>query len=246
MFASKPSPDKAALVEKTLQEVLTSAKTAFGENLTAAVLFGSAATGQLRITSDVNLMFVLQRFTQPQADEVRETLRLARALIDLHVMFIGADELPLAAQSFPLKFADIQARHKLLWGQNPFAELVIPKADLIHHAKQTLLNFQLRMREQYVLTSLREEQLMHLIADAAAPLRTCAAALRQIRGDHYLSAKEALELLVADLNNPTFTAALQAISQARELGNLPVGSAPQVVMTLLELAHVVYARLNDQ
>lgn len=237
------SVDKQTLADQTLADVVTSARTAFGEDLVAAVVFGSAANGQLRVTSDVNLMLVLTRFNPPQADQVRESVRLARALVDMHVMFIVQDELPIALKSFPVKFSDIIARHKLLFGVNPFENSIIPIADLISHTKQALLNFQLRTREQYVLVSLREEQLVNLIADSAAPLRSCAAALRQIGGESYLNSKEALEQFVSKLQRKDFTLALHTMSQAREQGFLPAGNAAKAVLALLDLSHVLYEQL---
>lgn len=237
------SIDKQTLADQTLADVVAAAKTAFGEDLVAAVVFGSAANGQLRVTSDVNLMLVLTRFNPSQADQVRESVRLARALVDMHVMFIVQDEIPVALKSFPVKFSDIIARHKLLFGANPFENSVIPTADLISHTKQALLNFQLRTREQYVLVSLREEQLVNLIADSAAPLRSCAAALRQIRGEPYLNSKEALEQFVGKLQRKDFTAALHTMSQAREQGFLPVGNATKAILNLLDLSHVLYEQL---
>lgn len=235
--------NKQVLVDQTLSDVVGAARAAFEENLLSAVLFGSAANGQLRVTSDVNLMLVLTKFDSQQADKIRETIRLARALVDLHVMFIEKEELPVALKSFPVKFADIIVRHKILFGENPFENNLIPIADLIAHTKQTLLNFQLRLREQYVLVSLREEQLVHLIAHSASPLRTCAAALRQIHGDTHLNAKEALEQFVSARNNPDFSRALQCISQAREQNYLAPGEPAKVVLTLLDLSHALYEQL---
>jgi predicted nucleotidyltransferase len=237
------SVDKQALADQTLTDVVNSARAAFGEALVAAVVFGSAANGQLRVTSDVNLMLVLTRFNPQQANEVRESVRLARALVDMHVMFIVQDELPVALKSFPVKFSDIISRHKLLFGVNPFENSTIPIADLISHTKQALLNFQLRTREQYVLVSLREEQLVNLIADSAAPLRSCAAALRQIRGESYLNSKEALEQFVSNLQRVDFKSALNTMSQAREQGFLPAGNATKAILALLDLSHVLYEQL---
>src|SRR6187402_2664975 len=95
--------DKQALADKTLDDVVLSARNAFGENLLAALVFGSAANNQLRVTSDVNLMLVLKSFDQQMVDQIRESVRLARALVDMHVMFIQESELPFATSAFAVK-----------------------------------------------------------------------------------------------------------------------------------------------
>ncbi len=55
-----------------LDAVVDAARRAFGDDLRSIVLFGSAAEGRLRATSDVNLMLVLRRFLADM-----ESLRLA-------------------------------------------------------------------------------------------------------------------------------------------------------------------------
>ena len=80
-----PLPEE---IQRHLDVFVAAAQSAFGDDLAAAVLFGSAADGQLRATSDVNLLLLLKRFTPQTADALRGPLRLAHAAIDLQVMFL--------------------------------------------------------------------------------------------------------------------------------------------------------------
>jgi len=238
-----PTQDKTTLAEQSLHQVVEIARQAAGEDLVAALVFGSAANNQLRATSDVNLMLVLKTFDQQQIDPVRESVRLARAVVELHVMFVLEAELPAAAKAFAMKFSDIAHRHRLLLGSNPLANLTISHEDLIANVRQVLLNFQLRTREHYVTSSLREEQLVHLIADAAGPLRSCAAALREIRGQQYLPAKQALEEFAQASRQDHLINAVHAMSVAREQVFLPPGSAGPTLMKLLDLAQLINEQL---
>jgi predicted nucleotidyltransferase len=238
--------DKATLAENSLNDLVAVARNAFAEDLVAAVVFGSAADGTLRETSDVNLMLILTSFKQQQADQVREALRLAKAVVDMHVMFIIESELPTAVKAFALKFSDIKLRHRILYGKDLFSTLVTTREDLIANARQILLNFQLRTREQYILLSLREEQLVSLIADAAAPLRTSAVALRHIRNEAYVNAKVALEIFVSKLEDEDFSSALKNMSHARETASLSPGVAASVLMTLLELSHRLFNEFQER
>src|SRR6185436_3140946 len=175
------------------------AKGAFESDLVSVVLFGSAAEGKLRATSDVNILLVLRRFEQPRADRMREPLRLAHAAVQLNAMFVLEGELAAANEAFAVKFADIQARHRVLFGSDPFAGLGTPRDALIRRLRQVLLNQQLRLRERYVMLSLREEQLARVIADAAPPLRASAASLLQLEGRPAAAPKAALEQLVREM-----------------------------------------------
>ena len=212
-------------IERHLQLFVTAAQTAFGADLAAVVLFGSAADGQLRATSDVNLLLLLKRFDPASADVLRAPLRMANAAIDLQVMFLLERELADAADAFAVKFADIIARHRVLLGQDPFASLHANRDAVLRRLRQVLLNQQLRMRERYLLVSLNEEQLAGAIADAAGPLRSAAASLAQLEGRPPLPGKQALEAFVETLRDPALHAALQSMSSARETAHLAPGLA---------------------
>ena len=227
--------DLPAAVDKSINAFVDSAKTAFGADLSAIVIYGSAAEGRLRATSDVNMLLVLKRFEQAGADQMREPLRLARATIELNAMFLLEDEMPMAMEAFAVKFADIVARHRVLFGADPFAKLDPSREALARRLKQVLLNLQLRLRERYVLLSLREEQLARVVADAAGPLRSSAASLRQLEGAPPLPPKEALEAAVRDMNDAALTQALRDVSAAREDQPLAPGTAGTTMLALLTL-----------
>ena len=158
----------------------------------SVVLFGSGAEGQWRPTSDVNLVGVLRRFEAAAIDRLREPFRLSHAAIALEAMFILVEEVPQAAEAFAVKFADIRRRHRVLHGSDPFADLPISRPAELARCRQVLLNLTLRLRERYVLQSLRDEQAALAVADAAGHLRAAAAALCELEGKPAPSPREAL------------------------------------------------------
>lgn len=66
-------------VKQVLLDFVQAAERAFGADLPSIVLYGSAAEGRLRATSDVNLLVVLSAFDPAQADALGEPLRLREA-----------------------------------------------------------------------------------------------------------------------------------------------------------------------
>lgn len=231
-----------AAVQETLNVFVAAAKTAFGENLRAAVLYGSAAEGRLRATSDVNLLLVLRAFDQAQADAIREPFRVAHAAIQLETMFLLETEITLAADAFAVKFSDILARHRILHGSDPFAALVISRPAAIRRLNQVLVNLALRLRERYVLVSLREEQLARVVADVAGPLRACAATLLKLEGKGDLAPKAALATVVREAGIPQADDMLAHISAAREQGELPPGVGTSLLFTVIRLAQLMQER----
>ena len=230
-------------VTSVLTEFIESAKAAFGSALRSVVLYGSGAEDKLRPTSDVNLILVLAEFSQEQADQLREPLRLAQAAINLRAMFLLESELKPATEAFAVKFGDIARRRRILYGDDPFAGVSVSREDAIFRLKQTLLNLTLRMREAYIARSLRPEQLAALIADVAGPLRSCASTLLELEGTPAPSAKEALEKVAASLSGgPASAGEIRLISEAREGHALPQGAAAPALFHLIDLARSMWAR----
>ena len=83
-------------------------------------------------------------------------------------MILLESEIPAAAEAFAEKFSDILRRRRVLHGSDPFAGVSISREAAIGRLRQVCLNMVLRLREQYALRSLREEQAARAVADAAA------------------------------------------------------------------------------
>lgn len=239
MTAQLDVPDD---VRRVLDDLLASARSAFGEDLRSVVVYGSAAEGRLRTTSDVNLLFVLRRFDAAAANAFREPFRFAHAAANVTAMFALEHELADAGEAFAQKFADIARRHVVLFGEDLVSKIEIPREALVRRLHQVLLNLTMRLREMYVERSLREEQCARVVADVAGPLRTSAASILEIEGRAGLAPKEALEIVVRELGRADLESLLPHISEARERGVLPQGRAAEILFSTLELARALHDR----
>ncbi len=222
-------------IRLALDRVVASAKEAFGEDLRSVVLYGSGAEDALRATSDVNLIVVLRAFDEARAARVRDVVVLAAAAIRLRTMFLLESEVAEAAEAFAVKFEDVQRRHRVLAGTDPFANLHVPREALLRRLKQVLLNLVLRLREQVVTLGDDEAALVRAAAEAAGPLRACAAELLGLEGQAPRSPRESLVVVAGE--------SLEALSTARETGALPSGTALPLVLKLIGLADRMRARV---
>ena len=93
-----------------LREFVTAAQSALGPDLVSLVLFGSAAEGRLRASSDVNVIVVSSLFDPARLDALRQPLRLARATIRLSAMLILQSEVASAAEDAADVAADARAK----------------------------------------------------------------------------------------------------------------------------------------
>jgi len=231
-------------IREGLDEFLEAAQQSFGDDLVSAVLFGSAAEGRLRSSSDVNLLLLLTRFDRDRADHVREAVRTAHAAMRLDVMFLLEREIESVMDAFPVKFADILTRRRVLFGPDPFAGLAVSPEALRRHTMQVLLNLLLRMRNRYALVSLREEQSARVAAEAAGPLRSCAASILALEGKGVLSPREAFSKMLAEPGAPGGSDTARLIDTLRREGSLPPGTAGPLLFSLMELARFMCGRVN--
>ena len=215
-------PQLPAPIAEILNSFLQSAKDAFGSDLISVVLFGSAAEGKLRATSDLNLILVLASFNQAKADGLREPLRIAQAATQLHPMFLLKEEISHAARSFAPKFADILRRRVVLFGDDPFASLSIPRDTQVRQLRQQLLNLMLRLRASYVARSLRD--------------------MLDLEGRPSASSSQALETLGAELAMPDWRRLLARLSATQESRLSSPGEAPRLFSPLLDLACRMHTR----
>jgi hypothetical protein len=193
----------------------------------------------------VNVILVLSNFTRAKVDLLRDSLRVAQAAIRLTPMFLLETEVDAAATAFAQKFSDILRRRCVVYGPDPFVGVSVPRSAIIIRLKQVLLNLILRLRELYVLRSLREEQLALVIADMAGPLRSCAATLLELQGQPTESPKEALAHVAASLSTPEWQDALTHLSEAREKQILPPDVAGATVFHLIDLAQRMRTRVDQ-
>jgi hypothetical protein len=196
-------------------------------------------------TADVNVMLVLTSLEQSAADTVREAARVAQVAIHLRPMFLLESEIDAAVQAFALKLPDVLRRRRVLYGEDPFARVSVARQERLSQLKQQLVNLNIRLRASYIARSLREEQVVLAIADAAGPLRSCAAALMELEGRPAGSPKQALERVAAALGEPGWQESLSLLSSARDRRSVPASAAAETLFRLMELARRMRLRAES-
>jgi predicted nucleotidyltransferase len=237
-------PGLSPEVARVLGGLVAAAGAALGDDLRAIVLFGSAAEGRMRATSDVNVILVLRRFAADAIDGLRDIFRAAHAAARVEPMFLLEDEVGPAVEAFAVKFADVLRRRHVVHGRDPFAGITLSRTQELARLRQVLLNFALRLRERYVRSSLRDEQAARLVAESAGPLRSFASALLELEGRPPGTPKEALAAVVAGLPETSFAELLPLLSEAREERGLPPGAAAGTLLRLVDLALAMRARAD--
>lgn len=177
------SPEKLPEpVRGRLNELATTLGAQLGDNLVALLVFGSAVRGGWREgVSDVDLVLVLKDPRRDALLSIANTLTVARTAFRFEAVILSADEIPRAADVFPLFYDDIKSCHALLAGKDPFAELAISDQFRRLRIEQELREEQIRLRRAVVDSLGAPQQLAGAVERKVKQLRGPLHALLALR-----------------------------------------------------------------
>src|SRR5688572_18071989 len=115
----------------TLDELVAQLAKAFGTELRAVVLYGSAAAGQyIPKRSDYNVLVIVEALPLERLSAAAAVTRAWRDAGNPAPMTLTTAEWRSSADIFPMEYADILERHKVLHGTPPFDGITIDRSHL--------------------------------------------------------------------------------------------------------------------
>ncbi len=221
-------------VADALEEFNARSVDAFGDSLKSILLFGSAAEGRMRATSDVNVLMVFTRIDVGRVEAWRDEVASLVAAIDLKPLVLLEDEIAAAADAFAVKYFDILHRRRVLHGSDPFESLKISDEALRRRVSQVLLNLTLRLRQSLLLHN--DAARTHALVDAVGPLRATAVALQELSGQPQTPPREAL-LALASAHGAT--ALIERMQVLRENGDPVTADSMRLLGELIDFIRAI-------
>lgn len=147
-----------------LNQLVDKMKSAFGADLRSVVLYGSGAAGDFHPQhSDLNVLGVLHRLGIEQLEKGNESARWWIKKGHPAPLLMSEEEVRSSADVFSIEFYDIKMQHKLLYGDDLFATMVVPmerhRVQLEHELRSKLL----RLRERYMASHHSQRELQQLL-----------------------------------------------------------------------------------
>ncbi|HLL77324.1 MAG TPA: hypothetical protein VK421_18870 [Pyrinomonadaceae bacterium] len=172
------------VVQEAFNSLIGDLRATHGDNLSAVVLYGSAAVGEfVADASDYNLLIALHRITP-------EDLRLAQAPVREWgrlghpvPVYFTTEELRDAADVFPIEFHEMQRARVVLYGTDPFATLEIHDHNLRHQTEYELRSKLIQLRRLYIPASTSAEKLCDLMSDSLTSFATLLAPALMLHGE---------------------------------------------------------------
>jgi len=138
-------------MERDLNALVAKVKEAAGANLKSLVLYGSAVTGDFHSKhSDLNVLCVLERLDAAWLEKMNPPSRWWVGKGHPSPLVFTVEELARSADVFAIELLDIKASHRVLFGEDVFADLEIPMN--LHHlqVERELRNSLVRLRQQFL------------------------------------------------------------------------------------------------
>jgi hypothetical protein len=156
-------------LEKKLSELVHRLKSAFGDRLVSAVLYGSAAMGDWHEqSSDLNVLCVLDRLSRPELAESEVVFRWWRQQGNPPPLLMSEEELHASTDCFPMEFHDMQEHRRVLYGTDVIQNLHVARSFYRAQVEHELRAKQIRLRQKAAEVLSRPEQLLNLLTDSVS------------------------------------------------------------------------------
>lgn len=177
----------------TLDELVAQLRAAYGAELRSVVLYGSAARGDhIAKRSDYNVLVIV---------DALDPSRLAAASAAARAWADAGNPAPLtlttaewrgSADIFPMEYADILERHKVLHGEAPFDGIRVEPSHLRLQLEQEAMGKLIKLRQGVLASGNDEGRQVELLGASASAIMIILRAFVRLHGSAAPTDNEAL------------------------------------------------------
>jgi len=158
-------------MDPKLDEFIQKLKSSAGDNLKAAALYGSAATGEFHEKhSDLNLLCILEHADAAHLEKLHAPVQWWMKSGHRAPLFFTLSELQQSADVFAIELLDMKTHHRMLLGEDIFPDLAVP---LRYHAIQVereLRTNWLRLRQTILTAPKKPDAYLNLMSASFSAL----------------------------------------------------------------------------
>jgi predicted nucleotidyltransferase len=159
--------------DKQITDFVNHLKQAAGANLECVALFGSAANGEFHDDySDINILCVVRELSAPVLEKLAPVINAWTKKKYPAPLIFSRTELERSADVFAIEMLDIRQRHRILHGDDIFANLSVPmdqhRVQLEHNLRTKLLT----LRQSYIQSVGNDSRIRRLMLDSVSNFST--------------------------------------------------------------------------
>ncbi len=173
--------DKAS--EAALSRAVDQLRKLFEVDLVCIALYGSGADEDfVSGRSDLNLAIVLERVTADHLRRLHPYLRKWHKLGVATPLVLDREWLERARDVFPMELLDLKEQHRILYGEQVFASLLIDGRNLRYQAEYEARGKLLRLRALYAEVGTDRKRLEALMRDSVTTFVAIMRCVLRLRG----------------------------------------------------------------
>jgi hypothetical protein len=170
---SRRSADIFMEAEKQITDFVNRLKQAAGANLQCVALFGSAANGEFHADySDINILCVVHELSAPVLEKLAPAINAWTKDKFPAPLIFSRTELERSTDVFAIEMFDIRQRHRILYGDDIFANLSVPmdqhRVQLEHNLRTKLLT----LRQSYIQSVGDDNRVRRLMLESVSNFST--------------------------------------------------------------------------
>jgi hypothetical protein len=168
----------------TLDDLVTQLRAAYGTRLSSVVLYGSAAAGEhIPKLSDYNVLLLLDAIDSSRLAAASSVANAWRDAGNPPPMTMTVREWRNSADIFPMEYADILERHRVLYGTPPFDGIAVNPDDLRLQLEQQVMGKLLQLRQGMLLAGTDGKRQPELIAASLSTMMVLFRAVLRLHGE---------------------------------------------------------------
>jgi hypothetical protein len=168
----------------TLEELVSQLRAAYGGRLSSVVLYGSGVAGDyVKGKSDYNVLVLLDRIDTPTLAAASAVARAWREAGNPPPMTMTVDEWRRSADVFPMEYADILHRHRVLFGTAPFDGITVSRENLRLQLEQQVMGKLLQLRQGALLAGTDGKRQLELVSASLSTIMVLFRASVRLKGE---------------------------------------------------------------
>ena len=218
------------MARMTLDELVSQLRAAYGGALRSIVLYGSAAAGErLGKRSDHNVLVILDALDAAQLAAASAASRAWADAGNPAPLTLTESEWRGSADIFPMEYADILERHRVLFGEPPFEGIQVDSKDLRLQLEQEAMGKLLRLRQGVLASGNDPQRQLELLAASASTFLVIFRAFERLHGTKPAADNVALATDVARRAGFTPDPVVRVIRHVRGEQALKASDVPDVL-----------------
>ncbi len=168
----------------TLDELVKQLRAAYGDGLRTVLLYGSAAAGEhIAKRSDYNVLVIVDRLDVPRLRAAAAVSKAWGEAGNPPPLTLTESEWRSSSDVFPMEYADILERHKILFGTPPFDGISVDRGDLRLQLEHECMGKLLRLRQGILAAGGNEKAQVELLARSLSAIMVVFRAVVRLQGE---------------------------------------------------------------